>query len=244
MKLFTGWCALLLGMSMAVSAATAQVSAPQETGSPPHRAVSDFNGPYGALPPEVAEPGYGPEPAYGPPLLPPREVFAVLRENGFLPLGPPRQRGLFYIIAVTDRYGDDGRLVIDARNGLIVRFVPTYRMGTNLYGAAPIPYPPGGRLPPVGDIRDVPRPPAPVPTTASHWPVVPLPKPAPPRPLDDKPIAEKPVPQPSQRSAAVQVKPADMSRALHAAPSPTAEVKPAAPQIQPTQPMPKALGLD
>jgi len=90
----------------------------------------------------------------------------------------------------------------------------------------------------------VPRPPAPVPTTASHWPVVPLPKPAPPRPLDDKPIAEKPVPQPSQRSAAVQVKPADMSRALHAAPSPTAEVKPAAPQIQPTQPMPSVQGLE
>ena len=64
-------------------------------------------------------------------LLPPTEVYAILRENGFSPLGIPRQRGLFYMISVIDRRGDDGRLVIDARTGRIVRFVPAYRMGDN-----------------------------------------------------------------------------------------------------------------
>ena len=54
-----------------------------------------------------------------------------MRENGFSPLGIPQQRGLFYTIAVIDRGGDDGRLVIDARNGRIVRFMPAYRMGDN-----------------------------------------------------------------------------------------------------------------
>ena len=48
----------------------------------------------------------------------------VLRENGFSPLGVPRLRGLFYSVSAIDRRGDDGRLVIDARDGRIVRFVP------------------------------------------------------------------------------------------------------------------------
>ncbi len=43
------------------------------------------------------------------------------------------QRGFVYTIAVIDRGGDDGRLVIDARNGRIIRFMPAYRMGDN-YG--------------------------------------------------------------------------------------------------------------
>ena len=67
--------------------------------------------------------------AYGPALLPPQEVYTVLRENGFSPLGVPQQRGFVYTIAVIDRGGEDGRLVIDARNGRIVRFMPAYRMG-------------------------------------------------------------------------------------------------------------------
>jgi hypothetical protein len=177
-------------------------------------------------------------------LLPPGEVYLVLRENGFRPLGPPHQRGAFYVIAVTDRYGEDGRLVIDARNGQIVRFVPTYRMGNNFYGPGPIPYPSAGRVPPVSEFGEVPRPPAPVPKMASRTPAVPIPKAAPPRPVEDAPVAEKPTPQPSQQSAAVQVKPPDTSQAPSAAPPPAAEIKPAAPQIQPTQPMPQVQGLE
>ena len=68
------------------------------------------------------------------PLLPPQEVYAVLRDNGFSPLGVPHQRGLVYTIAVIDRNGEDGRLVIDARNGRIIRFMPAYRYGQGYGG--------------------------------------------------------------------------------------------------------------
>ncbi len=57
----------------------------------------------------------------------------MLRDNGFSPLGIPRLRGFVYRIAVIDSDGSDGRLVIDARNGRIIRFVPAYRMGGDNY---------------------------------------------------------------------------------------------------------------
>ena len=91
-----------------------------EAGDSPYTAVSDVGGPYAAMPPE----GRAALTATGRRLLPPPEVYTVVRENGFSPLGIPQQRGFFYTIAVIDRGGDDGRLVIDARNGRIVRFVP------------------------------------------------------------------------------------------------------------------------
>ena len=69
-------------------------------------------------------------PGYGPRLLPPQEVYTVLRDTGFSPLGIPRLRGFVYTISVVDRRGGDGRLMIDARNGRIVRFVPASRMAT------------------------------------------------------------------------------------------------------------------
>ena len=120
MKLFTGWVAAA-ALALAATGAQAQ----QIT------RISDFEGPgpgpYAAMPPpEVAPP---PRYGYGPTLLPPQEVYTVLREAGFSPLGIPRQRGFVYVISVIDRGGDDGRLVIDARNGRIIRFVPAYRMG-------------------------------------------------------------------------------------------------------------------
>ncbi len=39
-------------------------------------------------------------------LLPPQEVYTVVRESGFSPLGMPRQRGFVYTIAVIDRGGE------------------------------------------------------------------------------------------------------------------------------------------
>ena len=104
-----------------------------------------------------------------------------MRENGFSPLGIPQQRGLFYTIAVIDRRGDDGRLVIDARTGQIIRFMPAYRMGSNFYDDPPRAYGPAGPLPPIGNMRGVPRPPASVPQMASRAPSsVPIPKASPP----------------------------------------------------------------
>ena len=115
MKLFTGWMVAAAGLALAATAAQAQVPVPDGAGRSSYTPVSDVGGPtpgpYEAMPPEAPRPGYG----TGPALLPPIEVYTVLRESGYLPLGIPRQRGFIYTIAVIDRGGQDGRLVIDAR---------------------------------------------------------------------------------------------------------------------------------
>ena len=187
MKLFTGWV-MSAGLVLAAGAANAQMLAPYDIGRSPYAAVSDIDGPYAAMPPEA------PRPCYGPMLLPAREVYTVVRENGFSPLGIPQQRGLFYTIAVIDRGGDDGRLVIDARDGRIVRFMPADRMGDNFNGELTRRYGPVGPLPPVSNIRGVPRPPASIPRVASRTPSVPMPKAAPLRAGEPKPLAAKPLP--------------------------------------------------
>ncbi|SDS96782.1 hypothetical protein [Bradyrhizobium canariense] len=236
MKLFTGWV-MLAGLVLAATSANAQVQAPG--GTPGYAAVSDFNGPYAAMPP--AGPGYGPR------LLPATEVYTVLRDSGFSPLGIPRQRGFFYTISVINRRGDDGRLVIDARDGRIVRFMPADHFGANYHDGSAAAYGPPARLPPVGAVTDEARPPESVPKMASRTPPVPLPKAMPPRLGEPKPLAEKPAPAPvpAQQSAANQVKPAEVSPAPAPAAPATVEAKPSAPQIiQPTQEMPKVQGLE
>ena len=236
MKLFTGWV-MSAGLVLTAATASAQGVAPNDAGRSRYKAVSDFSGPYAAMPPEAAVPGYGPI------LLPPREVYTVVRESGFSPLGIPHQRGMFYVIAVIDRNGDDGRLVIDARNGQVVRFVQAYRIGGRFNEDMATPYAPAGPLPPVSNLSG-PRPPASVPKVASRMPpTVPMPKASPPRPGDAKPLAEKTAPEPAQQSAAVQTRPADMPVTPKAA-APVVEAKPAPPPIQPTQEMPKVQGLE
>ena len=240
MNLFTG-LVIPAGLVLMATTANAQGSGPRST------AVSDIGEPYAVAPSEGPAPGYGPAPAYGPALLPPTEVYTVLRENGFSPLGVPRRQGLVYTIAVIDRRGDDGRLVIDARTGQILRFLPAFRLFGRRYEDAPRTYAPAGPLPPITNLRDAPRPPAEVPRLASRMPTVPLPKPSPQRPgevkpLDVKPVVDKAAAQPPQQSAAMQVKPPDTPAMPNAAPP--VEAKPVAPQIAPTQEMPKAQGLE
>jgi len=239
MKLFTGWV-ISAGLVVMAAAANAQILAPHETGRSPYTVVSDVEGPYAAMPAEI------PAPRYGPTLLPPTEVYAILRESGFLPLGIPQQRGLVYTISVIDRGGDDGRLVIDARNGRIIRFIPAYRMGDNFNDDLIGTYGPVGSLPPVSAVRGPPRPPATVPHVASRTPSVPMPRAAPPRATEAKPLAAQPAPAPTQtqQSAAVQAKPVDAHTPPQVAAPATVEAKPAAPQIQPTQEMPKVQGLE
>jgi hypothetical protein len=246
MKLFTGWV-MSAGLVLTATAANAQMPAPYQIERPPYTAVSDVAGPYAEMPPEAPPrywQGYGQ--GYGPMLLPPSEVYAVVRDSGFSPLGAPQQRGLFYTIAVIDRGGEDGRLVIDARNGRIIRFMPAYRMGDNRNDDLTVTYGPTGPLPPISNLRGVPRPPASVPRVASRTPAVPLPKASPPHAgdikPDIKPLAAKPAPEPAQQSAAVQAAPADVPTKPPAA-VPIVESKPA-PPIQPTQAMPKAQGLE
>ena len=89
------------------------------------RRSSDFGGPYAAVPRKC--PGRATATARG--CCRRWRSIPLLRESGFSPLGIPHQRGFVYTIAVIDRGGEDGRLVIDARNGRIIRFVPAYRHG-------------------------------------------------------------------------------------------------------------------
>jgi hypothetical protein len=234
MNLFTG-LVMSAGLVLVATSANAQGSGPRYT------AASDIGEPYAVAPSEDPVPGYGPVPAYGPTLLPPTEVYTVLRENGFSPLGMPRRQGLFYSIAVVDRRGDDGRVVIDARTGQIVRFVPAFRLFGRRYEDAPRTYAPAGPLPPMTNLRDAPRPPAEVPRLASRMPTVPLPKASPQRPGEV--MVDKPAAQPTQQSAAMQVKPADAPATPPVSP-PVVAAKPAAPPIQPTQEMPKMQGLE
>src|SRR5260370_12405147 len=123
------------------------------------------------------------------------------REKGFWPVGIPRRRGSVYTISVIDRGGDDGRLVIDARTGRIIRFMPAYRMRDRFN--EDLNYGPVGPPPPVGDVRGALRPPASVPRVASR--TVPLPKAAPPRGGAARPAAAAavPAPSPAQPSAAM-----------------------------------------
>jgi hypothetical protein len=252
MKLFTGWV-MSAGLVLTAAAANAQVLAPHEIGRSPYSVASDIDDPRVAIPqeapPYAAMPQEAPPPRYGygyrPTLLPVPEVYAILRESGFSPLGIPQLRGFVYTISVIDRGGDDGRLVIDARNGRIIRFMPAYRMGDNFNEEMMVTHGPAGSLPPITAIRGPPRPPASVPHVASRTPSVPMPKASPPRAGEVKPLAARPAPEPAQQSAAVQAKPADAVQTTPQAAAPAAvEAKPAAPPIQPTQEMPKVQGLE
>jgi len=238
MKLLSG-LVISAGLVLMTAAANAQGLAPAEIGRSAYTRVSDVEGPYAAMPQEAPSPGY-----YAPALLPPQEIFAILRESGFSPLGVLQQRGLFYSIAVIDRGGEDGRLWIDARNGRIIRFMPAYRMGSgfrmgdNFSDEPRVIYGPAGPLPPIGPSRSGPRPPADVPRLASRTPSVPMPKASPPH------AETKPSGAPAQQSAAAQVKPAETPALPPAATPAPIEAKPAAPPIQPTQEMPKVQGLE
>lgn len=246
MKLFTG--SLAAGLVLLAGSAQAQ-------GPGRYTAASDFDAPYAPAvvpgPRYVPGPDYAPGPPYGyaPGLLPSTEVYSVLRDNGFSPLGIPRLRGFVYTIAVIDRGGEDGRLVIDARNGRIIRFVPSYRMGDNFYeeqsalgrpSAAP---PPQARAPAQGPaqaqtqapnhIQAAPRPSKPASQVASR--TVPMPK--------ASPIAAKPAPAPVQQATAPAPKPTEAQAAAAPAATGTVPAKPE-PQIAPTQDMPNAQGLE
>src|SRR5215213_7757975 len=53
--------------------------------------------------------------------MPSYEVAAILRSSGYLPLGGPIRRGGFYVVATVHPSGDEGRAVIDAYSGRVVR---------------------------------------------------------------------------------------------------------------------------
>ena len=233
MRLFTG--SLAAGLVLFAAGAQAQVLVPHEAGRSPYAAVSDFDSPYAAVPPGVPGPRYG----SGPSLLPSTEVYAVLRDNGFSPLGIPRLRGFVYTIAVLDRGGEDGRLVIDGRNGRIIRFVPASQWGQTYdrmsfgHGAGMAPLAgPAGTLPPTTRINVAPSPPASIPSAATRA-AVPLPA--------QRPVVAAPQPaQPVQQSAVNEAKPAPPPQMAGT----VGEAKPSAPAIKPSQAMPPVQALE
>lgn len=230
MRLFTKWV-LAAGLVFTSAAANAQVSAPYSLTSDIEGPYAGARGSYAAVLPEAP-----PRPADGPRLLPPLEVYTVLREGRFSPLGIPRLRGFVYHIAVIDRGGTTGRLAIDARTGQIVRFVPTSRMG----------YGPVGPLPPFAAVGGPPRPPRAIPRVATRTP-------PPPHAGEAQPLDAKPAAAPVQQTAAAPAKPAEPQTTGQVAPPAAAPAQAAAPatveakptpQIAPTQDMPKMQGLD
>jgi hypothetical protein len=184
--------------------------------------------------------GAGPRDGYSPSLLPSTEVYSVLRDNGFSPLGIPRLRGFVYTIAAIDRGGADGRLIIDARNGRIIRFLPAYRMGDNYYEDQSALGGPSAAQPPQAPqvhqapdhVQAAPQPPRPAPHVASR--TVPMPK--------ANPLAAKPAAAPIKQAAAPAPKPAEVTAAAPVTTG-SAPAKPA-PQIAPTQDMPTMQGLE
>lgn len=191
MKFFAG----SLAAALVVLAGSAQAQGPGR-----YIAASDVEAPY-VVGPRVVPPPYGAGPRYGyePSLLPSTEVYAVLRDNGFSPLGIPRLRGFVYTIAVLDRDGSGGRLVIDARDGRILRFVPRRWGGDNFYeeqSALPRPVPGPLAAPPLPRASQ-----AQTPSPQVHGP-----DPAAPRPSRPAQVASRTVPMP--KASPIAAKPA------------------------------------
>jgi hypothetical protein len=229
MKVLVG-CLASAGLLLASGAAQAQALPPMRGDVAVVAQVSDVGGPYAAMPPvEYAEPRpYGVlRRGYDLAVLPLREVYSILREAGFSALGMPQQRGLIYTVAAIDLDGEDGRLVIDARSGRILRFIPAYRMGDRMSEEIDTRYGPQGAVPTLPQYR---RPPftagtaTPAPKVASRTTSVPLPKRPPVRavaapakpvaPAETKPVAVKPpetppAAAPVQQSAVTEQKPAE-----------------------------------
>jgi hypothetical protein len=128
--------------------------------------------PYGlpAAPPLVGAPFVG--------VLPPGEIIACVRSAGFDPVSRPMHRGAVYVVFAIDRYDADVRLTVDARSG---RVLSATRLAAERYDdpgyggyalaprAIPPGYPPPYQRPPQFYERDLPMPPADVPTYAPGY---------------------------------------------------------------------------
>ncbi len=174
------------------------------------------------------------------PLVAPDQVAAMLRSTGFSLLGLINRRGWVYTAAVLNPRGDDGRAIIDARTGAIIRFIPAFAINGRTDQELSILYGPPG--PPPGtplishNMRRAPRPPVNVPKVASRTPSSSQLS-HPQQSAKMGPAAGQaagkpasPATPPAQQSASVQPKPAETP-----APVPA---KPAEVELKPTQDMP------
>jgi hypothetical protein len=127
-------------------------------------------------------------------IMAPPEVISLLRADGYAPIGPALQRGWIYTVAVVTPDGNDGRLVVDARTGDPIRFIPAMRIDARMSEELDFMYGPPGP-PPDAYARDLytranaPRPPAAVPNVAQRPPVPYEPRTA---AIDPRPVAPPP----------------------------------------------------
>jgi len=221
----------VLVASTAVQAQTLLAADEIRGAPPPEESLVIGRGPYAAVPPPGVYGGRGDE------TIPPFEIARMLRASGFEPLGAPVRRRFVYTISAIDPEGYDGRVVVDAHTGRIMRFIPAEAVDdmAEAYGPAGFPPPP-----PIVSTRPGLRPPAASPRIAG--------RPAPPAVVKPEPRRiEAPRPQ---QSAAVQPSDATSDRgkagaAVAARPAPViAGTPPASVQLQPTQAMPPVQGLE
>lgn len=141
----------------------------------PYRPGPYGQGPYAAIP----STRYGRPGLDARPVIPAGQVVAILRSTGYSPLGQVTQRGWIYTVAALDPNGEDGRLIIDARTGRIMRFIPAMEVDARLNDRMAVMYGPPGPPPVTAigyenrrgsllDLRRTPRPPAAVPRTAKR----------------------------------------------------------------------------
>ncbi|NEW85718.1 hypothetical protein DU475_00375 [Rhodopseudomonas sp. WA056] len=256
---FKGW---VMSAGLAATAATTAMADPLPAGGaarPPVTSVSDIQGSYAAMPPPLRrETRHAAPPVDALDVLSPDAVTRAARAEGFAPLGYPRQRGLVYTMAVINPDGDDGRLVIDARTGRLIRFMPAWQMGDRMEEVTVASY---GRIQGLPRFieRNPPRPPKPVARVAARNPATPLPRPSPQHPAGEKAAkaagadaakdGSKPVLDqakqdgaraPKQDTATVQTSPAVTPSAAGPAP---AQAKSSA-TILPTEPLPPVQTLE
>ena len=183
---FKGW---VMSAGLAATAATTAMADPLPAGGaarPPVTRVSDLQGSYAAMPPPPRRDLRRPAPLTEVlEVLSPDEVTRAARAEGFSPLGYPRQRGVVYTMAAINPDGDDGRLVIDARTGRMVRFMPAWQMGDRMEEVTVASY---GRIQGLPRFVETnpPRPPKPVARVANRNAATPIPRPAPQHPAGDK----------------------------------------------------------
>jgi hypothetical protein len=106
-------------------------------------------------------------------IVPPYEVFTIIRSMGMRPLGRPHYRGRFYVVHAVDPRGVDVRVVVDAHAARVVSVRPLDRQAAREYDGPSVyrRYDPGP--PPVSGPRVIeaePRyvPPRPVPSNPRY----------------------------------------------------------------------------
>ena len=213
-----------------------------------------YGEPAAVQPPVITPVAVHPSDRFGAGALSSSDVALALRANGYSMLGQVSRRGPVYTAAVLNPRGDDGVAVIDARSGVVVRFIPGFagnaRLDTQLTGLYGLPNPPAAQE--LSSVPRIPKPrvvtrdvsPKPADRTATAAPpvvtssIVSRHEPA-------KPETAK-VSEPAlQQAASTQANPADAQAEIKPAPAPQPAAKTAADlKLWPTMAAPDVQPLD